>query len=648
MNERARLMTALVFATVMGSLDSSFVPLTFSDIIVKLDTSTSVVVWVALGYLVTATGPMLFFARLGDRHGHANLFRLGSLVYAVSMALCGLAPNIGSLILFRCLQGLGMAAFLPATFALATRAYPPQERGKAVGILASANAFGFILGPLFAGFLLDSYDWRATFTSRIPLAILAVVMALVFVKKPASPEERSKATSLDLPGATWLTLGLFGLLYGLNRLPVESNIRDPFVWAGFLAGVWCLWWFVKHEQRTPDPLVNMELFRKHEAFAKASLSFAIMFASFPVYLFILPIILIAGLELRAFDAGLILGSVALVTFFVSPYAGKLSDRMGPERLCMLGAALVVLGYLSMLLIRVESGSGTLLVPMVLIGVGTGFYFSPNNAIIIGSVPPHLAGMASGLIGTFRQAGYAVGFALMANLFTLIQTVYEGDWMAQSLRPMPESFARQLSHLIEVGGLWSPEMLVFIGHVGAVTAAFLGVLSAMYSWRRVSLRGDDQALLLTATVLVFVLIGSSVAVASDLRLGTSMASFLDGGRRTADRVRAFGWAAKYPKPQPRARTGADVYAGFCASCHGANAEGLADAGPSLSASAFVNELSDRQLTEFLRLGRPENAPDSKRRRLMPGLGRTNGFRESDYPLVIEYLRSKTSGASAGPR
>lgn len=640
---RFRLMSALVLATVMGSLDSSFVPLTFSDIIIDLDTSTSVVVWVALGYLVAATGPMLFFARIGDRYGHAMLFRGGTLLYAVAMALCGFAPNITALIVLRCVQGLGMAAFLPATFALATRAYPPQERGKAVGILASANAFGFILGPLFAGFLLDAYDWRATFISRIPVAVLAMVLSVIFVKKTAGTG--SAVVSLDLPGATWLTLGLFGLLYGLNRIPVEGNIRDPFVWAGFLAGLGFLWWFVRHEQRTEHPLMNLKLFTEHPGFAKASLAFAIMFASFPVYLFILPIILLAGLELRAFDAGLILGSVALVTFFVSPFAGKMSDRIGPERLCMLGASLVVAGYLSMLLIQVNSGAPTLMIPMVLIGIGTGFFFSPNNALIIGSVPPHLAGMASGMIGTLRQAGYAVGFALMANLFTLIQTVYESDWMVQALRPMPGAFARHLSHLVEVGNLWSPEMLVFIGHLGAVLAAFLGVLSVLYSWRSVSLKADDQALLLTAASLVFLLIGVAVALRSDLRLESAG----DGGARRSARslepVRAFGWAARYPRPQPGGRTAAGVYAGYCASCHGDDARGLPDSGLDLVGSKLVARLTDEELVAFLRVGRKPEAPDSVRKRLMPGLATTPGFRETDYALIVQFLRGKAGGKVA---
>jgi len=227
-----------------------------------------------------------------------------------------------------------MAFFLPATFSLATRAYPPAERGRAIGLLASANAFGFIVGPLFAGWLLDAYDWRATYLSRMPVGALAVAMVFLAVREPAQAGAVRHA-ELDLRGAALLTAGFWGLLYGLNRLPVEDNHRDPLVWAILAAGLALLVWFVRHERRTPEPLVDIELFRQNPAFARALFAFTILFASFPVYLFVLPVVLLAGLELPAWDAGLLLGSVALVTFAVSPYAGRAADRLGAVRLGML-------------------------------------------------------------------------------------------------------------------------------------------------------------------------------------------------------------------------------------------------------------------------------------------------------------------------
>ena len=172
-------MTVLLLATAMASLDSSFMPLAFADMIDDLDSSTNEIVWVALGYLVTATGPMLLAARVADAFGHARLFQVGTVVYSLAMIACACAPDVPVLIALRLVQGFGMALFLPTTFTIATRIYGPERRGRALGWLQSANALGFILGPIFAGWLLDAYDWRATFASRIPLALLIIVLARV-------------------------------------------------------------------------------------------------------------------------------------------------------------------------------------------------------------------------------------------------------------------------------------------------------------------------------------------------------------------------------------------------------------------------------------------------------------------------------------
>lgn len=637
---RTRLMAALVLATVLGSLDASFVPLLFSDLIVDLDSSTSEVVWVALGYLIAATGPMLFLARIGDRRGHAALFRAGTLVYGLAMSGCAFAPGIVSLVALRCLQGLGMAAFLPATFALAVRAYPPGERGRAIGVLASANAFGFILGPLFAGFLLDAYDWRATFLTRTPLALLAVLMAFLFVK-PAPGAPSAAAGPLDAKGALLLTLGLLGLLYGLNRLPVEDNHRDPVAWAIFAAGIAVTWLLVREEARHPDPLMDVSLFVKHPGFAKASFAFAILFATFPVYLFVLPIVLIAGLELTAWDAGLLLGSVALITFLVSPSAGKLSDRIGAERLCMVGAGFVAAGYLALLAIGVASGPRTILAPMVLIGIGTGLFFSPNNALILGGVPPARAGMASGLIGTLRQAGYALGFAVIASLFTFVQTRFETAWSRQGLLPLPGPMAERLSHVYEWGGLWSPEMLTFILHVAALVSAALTLLVVLYSAPRLALGLQGYLTTVGFVALIGLAAVLDVARRSELRLAGS--AFVPAAAAAElPAVKAFGWAARAPVGQERLRGGPELYALYCQACHGADARGVANLGLNLRTSAFVRRASDAELLRLLRDGRARDARDSVTRRLMPGMRNFAGFAEENYAAVVEYLRGLNRG------
>ncbi len=651
---RAGIMSALLLSTVLASLDSSFVPIAFPDMIEDLDTATGVVVWVALGYLIAATGPMLFFARLGDAYGYTWLFRAGTTLYALAMITCYSAPDVVTLTAIRLAQGLGMALFLPATFAIATRIYPPEDRAKALGILAAANAFGFILGPVFAGWLLDSYDWRALFWSRIPFAGLAILLAFALVpRRLVDPEGRkqpvlrlraSGATPhLDLPGAALLTGGFFGLLYGLNRLPVEDNHLDPVVWLIFAAGFVLLFLLVRHEARAEAPLIDIGLFATNARFTRASIAFAVMFMSFPAYLFLLPLLLIAGLELPAWDAGLLLGVVAILTFLVSPLAGKLSDRFGAAALCTAGTLLVMAGYLAMLLIGPASGPATILISMVLIGAGTGLFFSPNNREIMSSVPPERAGMASGMIGTLRQAGYAIGFAVSASLFTWIQDRFEVSWTRQALGHVETGAATELGEIFERGGIWSPEVLVYVFHVGAIISAALLIVAAVYSW---PIRAEEGArpsrlrrLLPVAATAVLAALGVGFyASGSALEIDAAPA----GAAAELPRVAPFGMASRTAHGLAEGEalallTGREVFGYFCADCHGLDGRGLPGRGLELAGSSFVRDQSDDDLAAFIRRGRAAGDPANTSGQAMLGMESFAAFEEEHYPLVVEYLR-----------
>ena len=583
----AAVMLALILATVLASLDSSFVPIAFPDLIEDLDTSTGIVVWVALGYLIAATGPMLFFARVGDQRGYSRLFWVGITLYGAAMAACAAAPDVRTLIGIRLVQGLGMGIFLPATFSIATRIYPSEQRGKALGILTSANATGFILGPIFAGWLLDAYDWRALFITRIPFAAFTVALAFIAVRPRLVDGETHRRGHLDLKGAIFLTLSIFGLLFGLSRLPVEDNHLDLRIWLVFFAGLFFLYAFLRTERRSESPLVNLDLYRESPGFTKASIAFGALFASFPAYLFVLPLVLISGMELKAWDAGLLLGVIALITFVVSPWAGRLSDRLGEDVLCSLGAASTLVGFLLLLGVRPETSIGYLLVPMSLFGLGSGLFFSPNNRLMMSSVPPAQAGMAAGMIGTVRQSGYALGFAVMASVFTLIQDLLEQDWIRSGLEVVSPARARELTAIFEAGGIWSPEVLVYILHVGSILGAGLLLVSLVYSWPGLRIPVRRHWVVLAAASVVVVLGVGAYAAVRELRIQgtsepTSTAALLGAA---VSPPAPFGMPRRIPVAvtgvQPVSLEGGRaVFTFYCADCHGADGRGVSGRGVDL--------------------------------------------------------------------
>ncbi len=639
-SRRNLIMLTLILSTVLAALDSSFVPIAAADMIDKLSTSTSMVVWVALGYLIAATGPMLFFSRLGETQGQIRLFQIGTILYATCMSLCAFAPDITTLVILRIFQGLGMAMFLPMTFGIAAQIYPTNERGKALGILQMANALGFVGGPVFAGFLLDAFDWTAIFWARIPFAVIAVLVAVFVFGKKSSLVPLKDKMHMDSWGAIFMTIGFFGVLFGLNRLPVEDNHLEMSVWLILFAGIVAFWLFMRQERQSPNPLVDFTLFQESRQFTMASVAFAALFASFPVHLFIYPLVLQAGLEIRAWDVGLYMCSSALVTAFLSPQIGKYADKFGAQNFCFLGTVTLIIGYLSMLLIDMDSGPLEFILPMVIIGAGTGLFFAPNNSIIINSVPPERASLASGLIGTLRQSGYAVGYAVIASLFTAVQDLYESELAYFTLGVLPEDAADQVADLYEKGSIWSPEILIYVFQITIIICTAILILVLINSLPRLKMERIHHFGAVAATLVVAVLGTATFVGASTLTPGGATGERALSNWRTYDDVKAFGMSSQSVAIQVAEADitgeydGSVVFYDYCSACHGEDGLGIEELGVDLVNSDYVASKSNEELNAFLKVGRLETDPESKMGQLMPEF---SYLEEGELSAVVDYLR-----------
>ncbi len=616
---RIAVLSALLLATVLASLDSSFVPIAFPDMIDKLDTSTSTVVWVALGYLISATGLMLLSSRLSQWIGPDRVYQIGVCIYAVGMIACGWAQDINTLIALRVIQGAGMALFLPITFTIASELYVPAERLKALSIMQAGNALGFVFGPIFAGWLLDAYDWTALFKTRIPLAVLAVLGSFLVLDR----RYRSRTSAVenwDFAGAALLTLTVFGLLFGLNRLPVEDNHRDWLVWLVTAVGLVGLYLFIKQERKSTQPLIDLTLFTESREFTRASIAFTAYFAALPVQLFVLPLVLIAGMEMTAWDTGITLAVIALVTTVVNSFAGALGKKFGAAQLATAGVIATALGYLALLPVQPTHGQLPLMPAMVLLGLGSALFFAPNNTLLLGSVPDRARVTAAGLIGVLRQSGYAAGFALIASLVTAIQDKVEEIWTAASAAYLEPKTAAGMAYLFEEGGIFSPEMLFFVMRIGVVLALLILTLCLVTSWPKLQMAARGKAVLATGAIgaAAAAIVGVAAASGIPISFGGARASAPDPSELT---VTAFGMPARAVADTAPAvadsSQGAALFATHCAACHGADGNGLENLGVTLVGSRYTQSLDAVGLVEFLKVGRMPGQPGSIRGGVMPG-------------------------------
>ena len=350
--------------------------------------------------------------------------------------------------------------------------------------------------------------------------------------------------------------------------------------------------------------------------------------------------MINGLEMKAWDAGLALGLAAVATLLISPIAGNLSDRAGPEKLCMSGALMTGIGYMLLFLVNADSTVLSVLPAMALIGAGTGLFFSPNNNLMLASAPPERAGMVSGLFGVLRQSGYALGFAVTASLFTAVQNWFDLQWAYSSVNALSEGPANSITEIYHQGSQWSPEMLVFILHIGVLLCSSILIITLVNSIPKLRLTVSRQLSVGLIAVIISVLSMGSYSLKAPGMINISNTETVVS---IAKPVTAFGMVSKsYDFIEPvnasteeSANLNSQTYMSRCGFCHGANLEGIDGLGVTLIDSTFLQNMDLEETIEFLKVGRMINSEESISGGIMPGF---SWLPEEELEEIAGYIKS----------
>jgi EmrB/QacA subfamily drug resistance transporter len=403
---------ALCLGFFMILVDSTIVSVATPAIMTGLHADINAAVWVTSAYLLAYAVPLLVTGRLGDRFGPKNLYLAGLVVFTLSSVWCGLSHGIEALIVARVFQGIGAALITPQTMTVITRIFPPERRGTAMGVWGSVAGVATLVGPLVGGVLVDSLGWEWIFFVNVPVGILGLVLAVLFV-----PRLPTHAHRFDIPGVVVSALGLFCLVFGLQEGQRYhwGTIWGPVsAWLLIGAGLALLAAFVVWQHRnTREPLMPLRLFRDRN-FSLSNLAITTM--GFSVTAMMLPIMLFAQ-EVRGFSptqAALLMAPMAVISGVLAPVIGRLVDRVHPRYIAtpsmlLFAAASVWLG----LVMRPDVAVWKLLLPTVLMGVGSAGIWSPLSASATRNLPRALAGAGSGVYNTTRQIGAVLGSAAIA-------------------------------------------------------------------------------------------------------------------------------------------------------------------------------------------------------------------------------------------
>ena len=440
---KAWLLLVIGLGSFTASVNTSVVNIALPSIQRTLATEVTQVDWVVTIYLLVVSGALLSFGRLGDLRGHRPIYILGTVIFVTGSILCGLAPLLEALYVFRAFQALGGAMMLANETAVLTHAFAAERRGRTLGIQSALTYLGLAVGPWLGGVIVDHLGWRWVFFVNVPLGLVLLGLSLVFVPRDARAGQKR---SFDLAGALVFMAGLAALLLALNKGRIWGWSSLPVLG---LAGTAVLLGvvFVLVELRSPQAMLDLSLFRRPN-FSAANLSSILNNACVADILFLMPFILVQGRGLRAADAGLLLAVRPALMASVAPFSGILSDRLGPRPLRLSGMATLAGGSLLLGWAMLQPELWPLVAGLACLGLGGGLFISANNSALMGAAPQQRQGIAGGMLAVSRNVGMALGVGLGGASFVTSSTAGQsGAKILYSLAAQPGLLAAAAAALL---------------------------------------------------------------------------------------------------------------------------------------------------------------------------------------------------------
>jgi EmrB/QacA subfamily drug resistance transporter len=414
-----------LLSTLAGSSINLALPVIGRELVVGVQLSR----WVVLAFMLSAAVLLLGAGRASDLWGHRRIYQAGFLLFGAASLVSGLAHSLWVLVAGRVLQGAGAALTMSAAPALLTSSVPGALRGRALGIMATATYIGLTIGPPVGGFIIAAVGWRWIFLFNVPACLIMLVVGQLWL-----PVGERRQVRFDYPGMVTLLLGLPVALLALTQ-GQEWGWGSPTTLGTALGGAAVLALFVRVELASPQPLLDLSLFRS-ATFTGAAISAFCNYVAIFVPIILIPFFLLEALRLDTAHAGMLMAVMPLVMAFVASPSGWLSDRVGTRGLAVagltaLGAALVGLG-LRGVCPRQECSIVELGLWMALAGLGTGVFITPNSSALMGSAPRARQGTAGGVLALARTVGMMAGVSMGTAVFHGLGGRTGRDWTSADL------------------------------------------------------------------------------------------------------------------------------------------------------------------------------------------------------------------------
>ncbi len=427
-------LSVVALATFMATMDTGLLSISLPVIVTELHADLSLAGWLFLVYALVTAVLYLPCGRLSDLLGRKKVFMIGFLIYGVSTLIAAASTSGTQLIFLRGAQAAGSALVMVNSFALLTTLFPPEERGRAMGLAGgTVSALGYTLGPVIGGILTQAFGWRSIFYLTAAMSFIGYFAARHFIQEEILESSFADRGPFDIIGSVTFAVALAAMILALAS-GQNGSWRSTWVQAELAGGIFLLSVFVWWENRVHYPLLDLTLFRI-AAFSLGNVARLISFVVISMSNLIMPFFLQLVMGADPMRAGMLVAATPLCLALLSPVTGWLSEKIGARLLSVAGLAIKGIAFFAFTSLTPSAGSMDVALRLGLLGVGFGFFQTPNNYALMSSLPRDRLGVGSSFLSIVRSLGNSFGAALGTTLISIHLIAVTGQTSVENLRAM---------------------------------------------------------------------------------------------------------------------------------------------------------------------------------------------------------------------
>ncbi len=419
-NQKWLVLLSVGFGIVTNGIDNSSLNLALPILSGIFNVGADVILWLISAFMVVAVGLALTWGNFGDTFGRKRIYISGFVLFAIGLLVLTFSTSVTHLIVGRIIQAVGQSMTVTNGFAIAVAMFPNRQRGLVIGLVGASVGVGLSLGPIFGAVILDQFEWRALFWTRIPLSLLAMLAATIII--PNDPKSSLEKKTFDYRGAILLFVSLTSFLIYINRIPVEP-ITSQMMYILLASFVISTGAFLLNEIKSPSPVLELRLFKNRFL----AVSLAVHFLHFLGYMFIIfliPFFLLHGKKMATTEIGILLASIQIVRLFIAPAAGIWTDRIGARRMATFGLFVTTAGFALMSQFDSNTSFQLIAISLIITGIGASIFDPSNEHAVLGSIPSEKLASGTALTTTARQVGFSISTTIAGTMYAYRLKYYE--------------------------------------------------------------------------------------------------------------------------------------------------------------------------------------------------------------------------------